>query len=62
MQIRLKKNNKVYEAKLDTGAYYHPYHGNSEPLYTWNHLPYIHDAEENWVKLCSKHEYEVLND
>lgn len=61
MKIRLKKNNRVYEAKTGTSSYYHPRYPD-EPLYTWDHLPYIHDAEENWVKLCSKHEYEVLND
>jgi hypothetical protein len=61
MKLLLRKNNKVYEAKMGTSAYYHPQYPD-EPLYTWDHLPFIHDVEESWVKLCSAHEYEVIND
>lgn len=61
MKLLLRKNNKVYEAKTGTGAYYHPQYPD-EPLYTFKHLPFIHDVEEGWVKLCGKNEYEVIND
>ena len=61
MKIRLKKNNKVYEAKMATSAYYSQHHP-GEPLYTWDHLPYIHDAEEQWVKLCGPREYEIVDE